>query len=387
MRSAGSLAGGPSVPRAHRLRWGRRPARRPQLSVAVIAYNVAPWLEACFESMLRQRVRGVQIVVVDDGSTDGSAEIAAAYADRYPHIELVRQQNSGVSIARHTGIERCTGEFLALVDSDDVIPRGAWTTMLDTLRRTGSDMVVGAAERVRGEERYMTPLMERNHRVERLGICLEDQPLMLGDVFAWNKMFRRSFWDAADLRFPEHTSYQDQPTLTRAFLSAARFDVLTDMVYQWMVRPDMTSATQQRARFSNLQQRVDTKRSTIDLVRAHGRDEITRVLFAEVLPVDMWEHFRAVPGCTDAYWVLLRDAVREFWGPHTLPFDQTGVPVQQRLMGSLVAQNRRADLIDLIAAIDADHGGLPIVGGQLRHPWRDDPSLAVGAGTGDRNNR
>ena len=326
---------------------------RPLLSAAVIAYDVAPWLPDCLDSMLSQDVDGVQIVVVDDGSTDGSYELLCDYAERHPQLEVVRQENGGVSAARHTGIDRCTGEYLTLVDSDDRVLPGAWSTMLRTLEATGSDFVVGAAERVHGDRRFMTPLMERNHRVERLGIHIEDQPLMLADVFAWNKVFRRSFWDATGLRFPLGTSYQDQPTLTRAFLAASRFDVLTDVVYEWMVRPDLTSATQQRRTLRNLQQRVETKRMTVELVRDYGSEELMRVLFTEILPIDMWEHFRAVPGCDDDYWVTLRDAVRELWGLHTLPFDETSVPVQQRLMGGLVAENRREDLVELIDFIDA----------------------------------
>ncbi len=361
------------------MQWRRRRAFRPQLSAAVIAYNVAPWLPACLESMLGQEVDDVQIVVVDDGSTDGSDEIARDYAARHPQIEVVRQENGGVSAARHTGIERCSGEYLTLVDSDDRVCPGAWSTMLRTLQTTGSDFVVGAAERVRGDERFMTPLMRRNHQVERLGIRIEDQPLMLADVFAWNKVFRRSFWDAAELRFPERTSYQDQPTLTRAFLSASSFDVLTDVVYEWTVRPDRSSATQQRSKLRNLRQRVETKRMTVELVREHGVEELTRVLFAEVLAIDMWEHFRSVPGCPDDYWTMLREAVREFWGPHSVPFDETGVPVQQRLMGCLVAQDRRADLVQLISYLDAHPGGLPIVAGHFQHPWDADPSLPPGA--------
>lgn len=353
-----------------------RRRRRPLLSVAVIMYDVAPWVAASLESMVRQDVDDLQVVVIDDGSTDGSSRIAASFAARHPWLEVVRQENAGVSLARNAGIDRCDGTYLAFADADDCVPPGAWATLLRTLRRTGSDFVVGAAERVAEHGRFTTPLMERNHRTERLGIRIEDQPLMLADVFAWNKMFRRDFWDGAGIRFPEmRTSYQDQPTLTRAFLADSRFDVLTDVVYEWAVRPDQTSATQQRASLSNLRQRVDTKRMTVELVRAHGSAELEHVLHAEVLPIDMWEHFRAVPGCSDEYWRLLRDAVREFWGEHTLPFERTAVPVQQRVMGCLVARDRREDLVDLLRFVDASAGALPVVDGVLRHPWHDDPSL------------
>jgi glycosyltransferase involved in cell wall biosynthesis len=341
----------------------------------VPVFNVAPWLADCLDSILRQPVRGVQVVVVDDGSTDGSDAIAARYADRHRAIEFFRQQNSGVSIARNNAIARCTGEYLTFVDPDDALPEDAWSTMLGTLRRTGSDFVVGSAERLQGERRFITPLMERNHGVERLGIRIEDQPLMLADIFVWNKIFRRSFWDAADITFPERTRYQDQPALTKAFLSASAFDVLTEVVYDWAVRPTMNSATQLRRDLDNLHERVDTKRTTVDLVREHGEAELTRVLLTEILPIDMWEHFRAVVRQDEEYWTVLRDAVREFWGPHSVPFEETAVPVQQRLMGWLVAADRRADLVDLIAFLDRQSGGPPIVDGELWHPWYGDPSL------------
>ena len=343
--------------------------------MVVPVYNVAPWLQGCLDSILGQPVDDVQVVIVDDGSTDGSDEIAARYAARHPNVEYFRQPNSGVSIARNNAIQRCNGLYLTFVDPDDVLPPDAWSTMLRTLRRTGSDFVVGCAERLDGERRFITPLMERNHRVERLGIRIEDQPLMLADVFVWNKVFRRSFWDATGIRFPERTRYQDQPALTHAFLAAEAFDVITEVVYDWAVRPTMTSATQRRRDLDNLHERVDTKRMTLDLVRAHGHDEVTRVLLVEILPIDMWEHFRAVPGADEEYWTVLREAVLEFWGPHSVPFEETAVPVQQRLMGWLVAQDRREDLIQLIAYLDGCVGGPPIVDGELRHPWYGDPSL------------
>ena len=353
--------------------------RRPLLSAAVISYNTAPWLPACLDSMLAQGVDGTEIVVVDDGSTDESVEIVQEYAAAHPSVVLVQQENGGVSAARRTGIDRSRGRYLTLVDSDDRVSPGAWARMVATLEQTGSDLVVGAAERVDGERRFMTPLMRRNHRVERLGITLEDQPLMLADVFAWNKVFRRSSWDKVGVEFALGMSYQDQPALTQVLLAAERFDVLTDVVYEWTVRGDQTSATQQRRTLPNLRQRVVTKQMTIDRVQRDGSARLLPVLYGEVLPIDMWEHFRAVPGCDDEYWTMLRDAVRDIWGPHTMPFEQTAVPVQQRLMGCLVAQDRRTDLLELLDHLDRAGPGERVVDGVLQHPWLDDPRLPVAA--------
>lgn len=353
------------------------------LSVVVPVYNVVDYLAGSLDSILRQRVRGVEVVIVDDGSTDGSTDIALDYARRHESVQLIQQENSGVSIARNVAVRRCRGEFLTFVDPDDELPRDAWSKMLRTIRRTGSDFVVGKAERLDGDHRFVTPLMQRNHVARRLRVSIDEMPLMLADVFVWNKVFRREFWDRAAIHFPERTRYQDQPALTQAFLAAGSFDVLTDVVYEWRVRQDRSSATQKRRDLDNLRERVATKRMTVDMVRAHGNEELTRVLLAEVLPIDMWEHFWSVRDCTDDYWHLLRDAVREFWTADSVPFEETTVPAEQRMMGVLVTQDRRDDLLRLLDHLDAHPDGLPSEVRQGRRelvlPFRDDPAIPAPA--------
>ncbi|TQL66168.1 glycosyl transferase family 2 [Nocardioides albertanoniae] len=337
---------------------------KPRLSVVVPVYNVAEYVSDSLASILRQPLReisAIEVVVVDDGSTDGSTEIVAGIAAADPRVTLITQPNSGVSIARHAGIEAATGDLLTFVDPDDILPQDAWTSMVKSLRRTGSDFAVGSAERVTtledGEERrYVTPLMRRNHTRMRLRCRIEDAPLMLADVFVWNKIFRRSFWTDNAITFPQRTRYQDQVALTQAFLAAKRFDVLTDVVYDWRVRTDRSSATQKRAQIANLVERVNTKRQTIEMVAATGSEALMHTLRTEILPIDMWEHFRASVDPTtedpDRYWSLLRDAVHELWYDAGVPFEETTVPRGQRLMARLVSEDRRDDLADLIAMID-----------------------------------
>jgi glycosyltransferase involved in cell wall biosynthesis len=353
-----------------------RRRKSPKLTVVIPVYNVRRYLSETLDSVLRQPVDDIEVIVVDDGSTDGSAEVAEDYVRRDRRFRLVRQENAGVSTARNIAVPMASGEFLTFVDGDDELPADAWTTMMRTLEKTGSDFVVGNMERLAGDRRFVTPLMRRNHREERLGVTLEQMPLMLADVFSVNKIYRLDFWREAKIWFPERTRYQDQPALTQAFLAARAFDVLTETVYQWRVREDRSSATQQRAQLSNLKERVETKRMTIDMVREKASTKVQHVLFSEILPIDMWEYFRAVPGASEEYWSVLRDAVREFWNSETVPFEETTVPVQRRLMGWLVSQGRREDLERLIHLIDTE--GVVVTDGELQHPWREEPGLPKG---------
>lgn len=335
---------------------------RPLVSIVVPVFDVERYLTRCVDSILAQPLPSFEVLLVDDGSTDRSAAIAAGYAARHDHVRLLRQPNAGLGSARNAGVRVARGEFLTFVDSDDILPPEAYTRMVATLQRTGSDFAVGMLKRDDGRSRFATRRMRRNHRVERLGVTLEEMPEILADVFAVNKLFRRSFWDAAGLRFPEGVRYEDQPTLTAAYLQAAAFDVVTETVYLWRIRDDRSSITQQRHDIRDLCDRVVTKRAA-DALLVGAPAHVHRTWKTDVLPVDMWEYFRSVPGCSEEYWSTLVAAVREFWPPTGLAFERTLVPVQQRLMGWLVAHDRRSELEALLSFLDARPDGLPL---QLR---------------------
>ena len=346
----------------------------PEVSVVVPVYNVAEYLETCLDSIASQPVADHEVIVVDDGSPDASVEIVQRRMRRDGRIRLLRQPNAGLGAARNTGVREARGKFLAFVDSDDVLPADAWSAMRASLERTGSDFAVGSAVRDDGVRRWATPLMQRNHAVARLATNVNEMPLILADVFAWNKLYRRAFWCGARLSFPEGTRYEDQPALTRAFMSASSFDVLTETVYRWSVREDRSSITQRRHEIADLVDRLATKRDSAAFVCERAGTEVTRVFYAEVLPIDMWEYFRAVPGCGPDYWSLLADGVRELWNDDTVPFEWTAVPPQQRLMGWFVAEGRRKDLETALEWIDASRP-LPFVDGELDHPWRAETGI------------
>lgn len=344
------------------MRWSRR-EKAPVLSVVVPVYNVERWLDACLDSILGQPVREIEVILVDDGSTDGSVAVAERRAAADPRVRLHRHDaNAGLSAARNTGVGLATAPHLTFVDSDDTLPRDAWGPALRSLKRTGSDFAVGKAVRVTGDRRFVTPLMERNHATDRAALRIEDAPLLLADVFAWNKVFLRSFWDTAGLSFPPGMLYEDQPAMTRAFLAARSFDVLAAEVYEWAVREDAGSISQRRGELRNVVHRRDTKLDSLEQVRAHGSPAVLEVFLRDVLPIDMWEHYRAaVAGPREtwdaAYWEVLRDMQTTIWNDASLPFAATSVPPRQRAMGALVEQDRRDDLRALIDEIDAGGSG------------------------------
>ena len=357
----------------------RRAWEQPKLSVVVPVFNVERFLPSAVESIQAQGIDNLEILIINDGSTDSSLEVARGCAAADSRIRVLDQKNGGVSSARNTAMAECSGDLVTFVDPDDTLPPGAWKSMISTLLRTGSDLVIGSMRHVDGEGRvHRLPLLERNHAVARERITLADQPLLLADVFPCNKMFRMDFWRRLDLTFPVDVRYyEDQTVATEAMLAASSLDVLSDVVYEWHVRGDKSSATQARAALRNLEDRLLTKQRTIELVLEHGDPELLDVLWREVLPIDMWEHFRAAVAPTtelrDRYWETLREGLLEIWPPDSMPFERTHVPPGQRLMGWLVSQDRRHDLATLIHTIDGP--GVPQRDGRYLHPFLNDPSV------------
>jgi glycosyltransferase involved in cell wall biosynthesis len=353
-----------ALPRGRRARGGPRGGARgrggsPKLSIVVPVYNVERYLAECLDSVLAQPYVDREVVMVDDGSTDSSGDIAARYAAQHPDFRLVSQANAGLGAARNAGIGHARGEYLTFLDSDDRLPEDAYSAMMRTLEDSGSDLAIGMLKRDEAGRRYAMPRMRDNHRSRRVAVTLDEMPRILADVFAVNKVFRRSFWDAAGLEFPVDIRYEDQPTLTRAFLAAGTFDVLRQTVYLWRIRHDGSSITQRRHDIADLRDRIVTKRVSTEAL-VDKAPHLLPMWLADILPVDMWEYFRAVPGCSDEYWAMLRSAVAELWSEDTVPFDRTWIPVQQRLMGWYVARDRRADLERLLDFVDSCGGDVPV---------------------------
>jgi CDP-glycerol glycerophosphotransferase len=314
----------------------------------VPAYDVERYLPESLDSLLAQGGVDLEVVVVDDGSPDGSGAIADAYAARDSRVTVLHVANGGLGAARNVGTEhvlaRGTDGYLAFLDSDDVLPSGALATLARTLAESGSDFVTGSV--ARWETPYDSgslvepPWMRRLHRERRIAIQAREHPEVLGDVFAWNKLFRLSFWREQGLEWPEGVRYEDQPTTTRAYLAGV-FDVVPEIVYHWRIRHDGTSITQQRASIADLRDRWLTKRMVLDAVEEYDDAETTAYVVDRVLAGDLHRYFVEIPDAPDDWWELLVSGVRELWGQRSLT--HSGLLPEHRLVGWLVEQDRRGE--------------------------------------------
>ena len=333
----------------------------------VPAYAVEDYLAESLDSALAQEGVDLDVIVVDDGSPDRSGEIADAYAARDDRVQVLHVPNGGLGAARNVGAERASGEFLAFLDSDDVLPPRALATLAANLVETQSDFVTGSIARWEAGHRgglQEPPWMRRLHR-EHLGITARQHPEILGDVFAWNKLFRLTFWREHGLEWPEGVRYEDQPTTTRAYLAGV-FDVLPEVVYHWRIRQDGSSITQQRASVADLSDRLLTKRMALDAVQEYD-DPATSAYFVDrVMAGDLHRYFVEIPDASDEWWALLRQGIEDLWGGRSLV--HSGLPPVHRLVGWLVEQDRRADAVSVVRWLRGLDGPAPRDGDRLAVP-------------------
>lgn len=319
------------------LLWRRLPG--PELSVIVPVYNVEDYLAACLDSLLRQSLKRLEIIIVDDGSTDGSAAVIARYVKKDRRIKVIRQANAGLGAARNVGIAAATAPLITFLDSDDTIPQRAYQRMVDTLHKTGSDFVVGSVRRFSHGKSSKPAWVDNAHREERLGITIDEFPDAMQDVIACNRMFRREFWNTKIGPFPEGIAYEDHVPMVTAYLRARSFDLLSISTYNWRIREDQSSIGQQKHEVSNLRDRVSVKDLAWEVVSAESSPRVSAAWLGRVLDIDLSLFVEFAVTADEEYRSVLQRACQRFIA-RADDAAWSHVRVERKLRVALAAQGR-----------------------------------------------
>ncbi|HEY7146066.1 MAG TPA: bifunctional glycosyltransferase family 2 protein/CDP-glycerol:glycerophosphate glycerophosphotransferase [Streptosporangiaceae bacterium] len=272
-----------------------------RISVVVPFYNNEDLLGDCLQSIANQTYADLEVIMVDDGSVDGSTALAQAQAQADPRFSLIRVPNGGPGSARNHGIARATGEFLAFVDADDMLPSHAYSRMLHTLESSQSDFVSGNVERIGPAGITQSGLHSRAIKGRRIGTHISRLPELFWDVSVWNKLFRKSFWDAAGMSFPEGMLWEDLQAMTKAHVLAKAVDVIPDTIYYWRERgKGQLSITQSRTDITNFRDRI-TALTAIDQFLSGHSTRLLREHQRKALVNDLWLYVADLARTSDDY--------------------------------------------------------------------------------------
>lgn len=245
-----------------------------KVSVIIPIYNVEEYLEACLDSVAEQTLEELQVVIVDDGSLDGSSDIAKSYAEKYDNFLYVRQKNGGLGNARNTGIKYAEGKYIIFLDSDDIVPDYAYEKMYLAAERNQSDMVVGHVCRLKGENDTISNLQEIAFQKYVDKTHIKENPHLIYDTTSWNKLIRKDFWDKYGFKFPERILYEDIPVTIPMHYLANNVTVVHDVCYQWRIRDGANKSITQRADdFKNLRDRIKVLRMVDQFFKENVKEE------------------------------------------------------------------------------------------------------------------
>lgn len=213
----------------------------PKVSVVVPVYNTAPYLRQCLDSIAAQTLRDIEIICVDDGSTDGSLEILREYEGRDARFVVLQQQNQFAGVARNRGMERARGSYIVFWDSDDFFEPTALEKMYAQIVRYEADICVCGANQFfqeTGELRPSTRYLAED-RLPQAAVfnrhTHNDFILSFATVMPWNKMLLRRFIEENHLRFQDRRNSNDTYFCACALLLAERIVTVPDRLVSYRV--------------------------------------------------------------------------------------------------------------------------------------------------------
>lgn len=205
----------------------------PLISVIVPVYNVQEYVEACVDSIICQSYVNLEIILVDDGSTDQSGEICDNYSQRYSNIKVVHQTNGGLSTARNAGLDVMTGEYVTFVDSDDLIHEDTITSLYGCLEDNSAE--ISAISIISVNDINKLPAISDSHSTtviyESGTVATESMLLQKGQIdnSPCGKLFKSSLFDYC--RFPVGMLYEDLATIPYVCLGAKKVVATTMPMY------------------------------------------------------------------------------------------------------------------------------------------------------------
>ena len=208
------------------------------ISVIVPVYNVAPYLEKCVNSIIAQTYTNLEIILVDDGSTDGSAAMCDELANKDNRIVVIHQKNNGVSAARNVGLANALGQYISFVDADDYISPIMIASIYNSLKAADADISICSFDYVDciDDEKHIVQSPVKDEVISGRQLISEK---MFNDSYKtifwsalWNKLFKKQLFDG--VVFPDIVVYEDLFVLPEIFEKCQRIACISSNLYYYV---------------------------------------------------------------------------------------------------------------------------------------------------------
>ena len=237
------------------------------VSIIVPVYNVEKYVERCIKSVIMQSYKNIEIILVNDGSTDGSGAICDLYKEKDNRIKVIHKENGGLSDARNCGIRNSEGKYLAFIDSDDYIHSDYIKRMMEEAVEGGSDIVLCSYRKVYLDGSYADcgafSLSTDGKDVQNYLYNEKYNPEIF-DV-AWNKLYKKELF--SEIWYPVGRIHEDCGTTYRILYRAEKIMVIPDILYYYVIRDGSLKQT------LNVKEKMDwcqNEKERLEFYSKHG---------------------------------------------------------------------------------------------------------------------
>ena len=213
----------------------RKFSKKPKVSIIIPVYNVENYLEDCLDSIVNQTLRNIEIICINDGSTDNSLEILRKYAKQDSRIKVINQENKGLGATRNVGMTIVNGEYIMFVDSDDWLELDACKLLYEKSKRNDLDMLIFLLKNYSEEKGYYE---DDYYNITCMPLDFEEKIFDYRDlkdlifkisISSCQKMYKKEF--LSDKSFPEGILFEDNPFYWDCILSAKKISIIKKHLY------------------------------------------------------------------------------------------------------------------------------------------------------------
>ena len=257
------------------------------VSAIVLVYNAEKYLKVCIDSLINQTLDNIEIILVNDASTDDSLSICKEYEKKFKNVKIInKEKNEGLAVSGNMGIYASKGEYITLVDNDDYVPIDAYEKLYKKAKNTKSDVVIGKANRIYGQ--YQMEMSNRERNVwdkEQIITNYNDCKFLFYDAFYWNKLFKKSVIIENNIKLPKGKVYADRIFTHKVYAYSKKVAIIPDVVYIWRQRNKGmdTSLSQKQHEINNLDNRLDSLEYNLSFFSENLISEYAKMIMWRVL--------------------------------------------------------------------------------------------------------
>ena len=217
--------------------------KHPKVSIIVPVFNGDEFLDRCLSSIVEQAYKNIEVIIINDGSTDNTKTICEAYSQKEPRVKVIHKKNEGVSIARNLGLDAATGEYIYFVDADDYVLSNGIESLVNKAVENLADLVVAEYYVADSNKEYkVSPLISKDSNSFLCSILSGKNHSAL-----WNKLFSRRLFD--EIRFPVDIRYIEDKVLVSQILTVYQPKIVflnTPVYVYWQSESSVTNSNDRR---------------------------------------------------------------------------------------------------------------------------------------------